>query len=96
MKTVLTQQELAERWGVTVKALTDWRNDKVLQPIQGIPAIRFSKEYIEKMEGVTLEKFSPLERKRMESEIEKLQNQNIELKKILGNVLTESSKIIAF
>ncbi|MBB6622258.1 histidine kinase [Clostridium gasigenes] len=96
MKTVLTQKELADRWGVTVKALTDWRNAKVIQSIGGIPAIRFSKEYIENLEGITIEKFSPLERKRMELELEKLKSQNDELKRILGNVLAESSKIISF
>lgn len=96
MKAVLTQQELAYRWGVTVKALTDWRNANVISPITGIPVIRFSKEYIEELEGVTIEKFSPLERKRMEIELEKLKHQNGELKKILGNVLSESSKIIGF
>lgn len=96
MKTVLTQKELADRWGVTIKAITDWRNAKVIQPIEGIPAIRFSKEYIEQLEGVTIEKFSPLERKRLESELEKVKYQNEELKRILSNVLSESSKVIAF
>lgn len=96
MKTVLTQKELADRWGVTVKALTDWRNAKVIQAIEGIPAIRFSKEYIEELEGVTIEKFSPLARKRMENELENLKYQNEELKRILANILSESSKIIGF
>lgn len=96
MKTVLTQKELAERWGVTPKAITDWRNAKVIQAIEGIPAIRFSVEYIQELEGVTIEKFSPLERKRLEMEVDKLKHQNDELKRILGNVLAESSKVISF
>lgn len=94
MKTVLTQQELSERWGVTVKALTDWRNQGVLQPIKGIPVIRYSLEYIQEIEGATLEKFSPLERKRMELEIEKLKQEKEKLMSILSNVLSEASKAI--
>lgn len=94
MKSVLTQQEVAERWGVTVKALTDWRNQGILQPIKGIPAIRYSLEYIQQIEGTTLEKFSPLERRRMEIEIEKLRQENEKLMSIVSNVLSEASRAI--
>lgn len=94
MKTVLTQNELAERWGITVKTITEYRQDKILQPIKGIPVIRFSLEYIQEMEGTTIEKFSPLERRRLEREIGELKNENMELKSILSNILSESSKVI--
>ena len=94
MKTVLNQQEVSERWGVTVKALTDWRNQGILQPIKGIPVIRYSFEYIQSLEGTTIEKFSPLERKRMEIEIEKLKQENEKLMSIVSNVLSEASKVI--
>lgn len=96
MRSVLTQQELSERWGVTVKALTDWRNQGVLQPIKGIPVIRYSIEYIQEIEGTTLEIFSPLERKRMEIEIEKLKQENEKLISIVSNVLSEASKAIHY
>ena len=96
MKSVLTQKELSERWGVTVKALTDWRLQGVLQPIKGIPVIRYSIEYIQEIEGTTLEKFSPLERKRMELEIEKLKRENERLMSIVSNVLSEASKAIPY
>jgi len=94
LKSVLTQQEVSERWGVTVKALTDWRNQGILQPIKGIPVIRYSFEYIQSLEGTTIEKFSPLERKRMEIEIEKLKQENEKLMSIVSNVLSEASKVI--
>lgn len=94
MKTVLTQEELADRWGVSIKTIREYRLDGIIQPIKGIPAIRFSLEYIQEIEGVKIEKFSPLERKRMENEIQKLTEDNKKLKEILGNILSESSKII--
>ena len=94
MKTVLTQKELAERWGLTPKAITDYRNVGILQTIKGLPVIRFSLEYIQELEGTTLERFSPLERKKMEMRIEELKTENEKLKGILGNILAESSKVI--
>ena len=94
MKTVLTQKELAERWGLTPKAITDYRNAGILQTIKGLPVIRFSLEYIQELEGTTLERFSPLERKKMEMRSEELKTENEKLKGILGNILAESSKVI--
>lgn len=94
MKTVLTQEELADRWGVSIKTIREYRLDGIIQSIKGIPAIRFSLEYIQEIEGVKIEKFSPLERKRMENEIQKLTEDNKKLKEIIGNILSESSKVI--
>ncbi len=94
MKTVLTQQELAERWGVTVKTITEYRTDGILQPVKGIPIIRFSLDYIQQLEGTTIEKFSPLERSRLTTELEKVQKENEKLKNILGGILSEASKVI--
>lgn len=95
MRTVLTQKELAERWGITVKAITDYRNAGVLQTIKGVPVLRFSLEYIQELEGTTLERFSPLERKKMELKLDELKSENERLKLILRNILAESSKIIS-
>ena len=64
----------------------------ILQPIKGIPVIRYSIEYIQQIEGTTLERFSPIERKRMEIEIEKLKQENEKLMSIVSNVLSEASK----
>ncbi|MVX64925.1 histidine kinase [Clostridium chromiireducens] len=96
MKSVLTQKELSERWGVTVKALTDWRRQGILQPIKNLPVIRYGLEYIQEIEVTTLEKFSPLDRKRMEIEIEKLKKENERLMSIVSNVLSEASKLIPY
>ncbi|MBU5312304.1 helix-turn-helix domain-containing protein [Tissierella carlieri] len=94
MTKLLTQQDLAERWQVDVSTITNWRKEGILQPIKGIPAIRFTEEHIAELEGVKLERFSPLERRKIESELEELRLQNEKLKEVLGNILTESSKVI--
>lgn len=96
MSKLLTQQDLADRWQVTKKTIENYRLEGIITPVKGIPAIRFTPEHIAEIEGVKLEKFSPIERKRLENELEELKRLNETLKGILGNVLTETSKIINF
>ena len=57
---LLTTSQLAERWQVSNETIRNWKNEGVLQPAKGIPAIRFSMQHILELEGVKLEKFSPL------------------------------------
>lgn len=95
MKTVLTKVELAERWSVDKRTIDKWEAEKIVQRVEGIPAPRYSIEHIEKIEGIkNLNQFSPLERRRLESELEKIRKENEILKEILSKILVESSKII--
>ncbi len=94
MDKLFTQQDLAKRWQVTVKTIENYRLDGIITPVRGLTAIRFTPEHIAEVEGVKLERFSPLERRKMEKEIAELRKQNELLREILGNVLTETSKII--
>lgn len=94
MDKLLTRKELAERWQVTPKAIDDWRRDGILTPCKGIPAIRFSMQHIAELEGVKPERFSPLEKRRLEQELEKIKKQNELLTSIVTNCLRESSKIM--
>lgn len=93
MSRLLTQQNLADRWQVSVRAIENWRKDGILQPAKGIPAIRFAPEYIAELEGIELKKTTPLQVKRMEREIEALRQENEELKGILARMLAEASKV---
>lgn len=72
MERLLTKKELANRWQVSEKAIDNWRKDGTVTPCKGIPSIRFSLQHIAELEGVKLEKFSPMERKRLERENEEL------------------------
>lgn len=93
---LLSKKELATRWGVTPVTIDRWIQDKIVTPAKGIPSIRFTPQHIAELEGVKLDKFSPLERKRIEKEKEELeqriitlQSENTELKEyvraIVGN-----------
>lgn len=93
MTKLLTQQDLAERWQVSVRAIENWRKEGLLEPCKGIPAIRFSPEYIAQLEGVEIKKTSPLQVKRLERELEHLRQENDDLKGILARITAEASKI---
>lgn len=91
---LLTQKDLAERWQVTVDTITNWRKEGILQPVEGLPAIRFHPKHITELEGVKLEKISPLYVRKLERELEKIKKENDELKGILSKVLAETSRVI--
>jgi len=94
MPKLLTQQDLADRWQVSIRAIENWRREGILRPAKGVPAIRFTPEYIAELEGVELKATSPLQVKRLERELEELKKENGELKGIISRVLAETSKVI--
>lgn len=95
MNKLLTQKDLAERWQVDVATIKNWRKEGIIQPVKNIPVIRFTEQYIAELEGIKLDKLSPLERKKLESELDVLKKENELLKGILANILAESSKVIS-
>lgn len=93
MNKLLTQKDLADRWQVSVKAIESYRQQGIIIPVEGIPSIRFNPQQIAELEGTKLERFSPLERKRMERELEKLKQENQQLKNILSKTLADLAPI---
>ncbi|WP_102400174.1 histidine kinase [Haloimpatiens massiliensis] len=94
MNKLLTQKDLAERWQVSVKAIESYRQQGILTPIEGIPSIRFNPQHIAELEGTRIERFSPLERRRMEREMEVLKQENEKLKGILSQTLANLAPVI--
>lgn len=93
---LLTQKDLAERWKVAESSISTWRKEGIIQQAKGIPVIRFSPEYVEELEGIEFNRFSPLERKRMENELEELRVENTKLKEIISKTLAIVSEAITF
>ena len=87
--TLLTVNDLAKRWQLSEKTIRLYVESDVLVPCKGIPAIRFSYQYILMLEGIELEKFTQLQRKQMQKEIDSLKHQN----EILKNLLREYQAI---
>lgn len=93
MDKLLTQQDLAERWQVDVSTITNWRKEGIITPAKGIPAIRFTEQHILELEGVKLEKISPLMYRRLERELEETKQENERLKGILAKITAEASQV---
>lgn len=91
---LLTQKELAERWQVTEESISNWRKEGLIQSAKGVPAVRFSMQHILELEGVELEQFSPILKRKMERELAELREENRKLKGIIGKVLAETSQVI--
>ena len=87
-------KELAYRWGKDEGTIRRYIKDGVVSPCTGVPGMMFHPEVIEKLEGVNINPMSPIERRNLINQIEFLKNQNESLRKILGNILSESSKVI--
>lgn len=100
MSQLLTQQDIADRWQLEVRTIENYRKSGILQPVKGISAIRFTEQHVLELEGVKLDKMSPLERRRLEREIselqleiEKVNKEKEQLKGIIANVLAETSQV---
>ncbi len=91
-----TMQELADRWDVDITTIRNWRNQGIITQCKGVPAIRFLPQYIAELEGVKLEPFSPLLKKKMEREIEELKEENSRLKQTLNSMISEGLKVINY
>lgn len=78
-------KNLADRWGKDEGTIRRYVKEGILTPCSGVPGMMFHPTYISKLEGVELERFSPLEKRRMEKDIEIL-NKKVET---LSEVLRE-------
>lgn len=98
---LLSKKDLAKKWGVTTATIDRWIQDKVITPAKGIPSIRFTPQHIAELEGVKIDRFSPLERKRLEREKEELQRkidslekENLELKDYVKSIVGNGVRFI--
>ncbi len=98
---LLTKKDLAGRWQVTTTTIDRWMADKIISPVKGIPSIRFSLQHILELEGVELDRLSPLERRKLEKEkaeleqkIVALENENTELKEYVKSIIGTGVRFI--
>ena len=94
METLLTMSDVAKRWQLHPSTIRNWVNDGTLTPVKGIPTVRFSLSYIQKIEEVQIDKLSPLERKRLENEIERLQQENERLRDATRAIFQQASQVM--
>ncbi|MDD2494690.1 MAG: histidine kinase [Tissierellia bacterium] len=91
---LLTKNDLAKRWQVSERTIDNYIKDGTVQTVKTISAVRFAEHHIRELEGIKLDRMSPLERRKLELQIEKLQTENKKLKEVINNILVETSKVI--
>ena len=97
---MLSKKELAERWGCSLATIDRRVREKAIKPALKSP-IRFNIEDILRAEGTEVGKLSPYERKRLEREIEgledkvnELEEENKRIKRQMTNVVAEIMPIL--
>ncbi len=68
---LLSVKDLSDRWGKDEGTIRRYVKEGALTPCSGVPGMMFHPSYIAKLEDVELERFSPLEKRRMEMESQK-------------------------
>lgn len=86
MDKLLTKKDLAEKWQVSEQAIDDYRGKEIITAVKGLPSIRFNPHHIAEIEGTKLERFSPIERRKLERKIEELTLQLKKAEEIIAQV----------
>jgi len=86
MDRLLTKKDLATKWQVSEKAIDDYRAKGIITAVKGLPSVRFTTQHIADIEGTKLERFSPLERKKLEREVEELKIKLENAEKVIAQV----------
>lgn len=85
-------KDLSIRWQKDENTIRRYVREGVLSPCKGVPGMMFHPRYISSLEGVEIERFSPLEKRRLENDIEKLKKENEQLKIVLREYQVISAK----
>ncbi|BAH07667.1 histidine kinase [Clostridium kluyveri] len=90
---LLKKKQVAEILQIDERTVDQYRADGIIQTCN-IPAVRFEPNHIRELMGVKLEKFSPLERRRLERELEDLKQENAMLKGIIAKIQSMTAEAI--
>lgn len=89
---LLTKQDLADRWQVHIKTIEEYIRQGVIKPIPKIPSVRFNQQQVLELEGVKIEPFSPLMKKKLENELQEIKAERDLLKGIVDQIMVDVSK----
>ena len=94
---LLTVKDLAKRWQKDEKSIRKYVTEGIVKTCKGVPGVMFHPKHVAELEGVELDRFSPIERRKMQKRIEELEKiveiQSEQLRKVavLG---TESMMVL--
>jgi transposase len=89
---LISVKDLSIRWQKDEGTIRRYVKEGILTPCSGVPGMMFHPNYIAKLEGVELERFSPLEKRRLENDIKILQQRVGNLSELLREYQTINIK----
>ncbi|WP_321835441.1 helix-turn-helix domain-containing protein [Clostridium butyricum] len=93
MEDLLTIKDLAKHWKCHEETIREHIRQGILTPCKNVPVKnRFNPSYIAELDGVELERFSPVLKRNMENELEKVKRENEKLKIALREYQVISAK----
>jgi len=93
-KTLFSVNELATRWGFGENTVRSLVNEGKLPRVKNLSSTRIHINVIRKFEGLDeIDPMSPLERRRLENRINKLEKENNDLTRTLAEMHSISSKV---
>ena len=95
METLLTVNDLAKKWQKDERTIRKYIADGTITACKGVPGVMFHPKYIAELEGIGFEKFTQLERKKMQNENNALKKENEQLKSLLREYQTINLKSLA-
>lgn len=91
----LTKKELAARWKCTTQAIDDRVRDGIIRPVRSLPGVKFRKADVLKLEEDPMDPMSPLERRRLVREIERLNQEVADYRARLMKISVISAEFLA-
>ena len=91
---LLTKSDLAKRWKVSEQTIDEYREKGIIKKVPKISSVRFNPQHIQEIEETKLDRFSPLERKKLEREIEALRQKLSVYEDMKTMIMKISTKMI--
>lgn len=86
---LIGRESLAKRWDMKVSTVIKYENEGIITRVPGIPSPKYNIEEIMKVEGSEINPLSPLERRRLEKEVNYWKERYTRVKDIINKILPE-------
>lgn len=93
-QTLLSKQELSQRWNISISTLDRRIREGLISPIKLKP-IRFNLDDVLMAEGTDNSKLSPFERRKLEGEKMRLKERIVELEEENRNIKRQLTNVVA-
>lgn len=93
---LIGRESLAKRWDMKVSTVIKYENEGIITRVPGIPSPKYNIEEIMKVEGSEINPLSPLERRRLERELDYWKERYLKVQEAINKALPELMSTINF